>query len=173
MALKAALARRKPPPSCIHRSDRGLQYAAEAYRNTLETGRLIGSMGRRGNPYAKAESFMKTLKVEAVYPMAFENFDDVIEHLPHFIKEVYNRRRLHSALGYLSPSRHSADGQNCGLIFVRPQGAHSTSRTSSVPGGYFFDANQTAIVTIVLRLFLTGTTIGLRVAVPACEPTVR
>ncbi|WP_352522240.1 MULTISPECIES: integrase core domain-containing protein [Mesorhizobium] len=45
---------------------------------------LIGSMGRRGNPYdnAKAESFMKTLKLEAVYPMAFETFDDIAEHLP-------------------------------------------------------------------------------------------
>src|SRR5260370_36072743 len=98
-ALKAAIGARDPPRVCAHHSYRGSQYASDDYRAALQKHGLTGSMGRRGNPYdnAKAESFMKTLKVEAVYLVAYETFEALTAHLPPLLNELYNTRRLHSA----------------------------------------------------------------------------
>jgi transposase InsO family protein len=105
-ALDTALGARKPQPgSLIHHSDRGVQYASIAYRQRLADRDITISMSRPGNPFdnAKAESFMKTLKTEQINGQAFIDISDARRRIDSFIADVYNKDRLHSALGYQSP----------------------------------------------------------------------
>jgi transposase InsO family protein len=104
-ALRMAVTERQPGPGVIHHSDQGVQYASAEYTEGLKAHGFLISMSRRGNPYdnARMESFFKTLKQEEVYLYEYETIDDARARLPCFLEEVYNRKRLHSALGYVPP----------------------------------------------------------------------
>jgi len=110
-ALEMAIQTRKPPKGCIHHSDRGVQYASHAYVDLLKAHDFQISMSGKGNPYdnAKAESFMKTLKVEEVYLADYETFEEIIANLTCFFEAIYNRKRLHSSLGYMPPDEFEAE----------------------------------------------------------------
>jgi len=105
-ALRQAIVSRRPPRGCIHHSDRGVQYLCKDYIALLNEHSFAISNSAKGNPYHNAfvESFMKTLKQEEVYLANYETYLDVLEYLPVFIEQVYNEKRVHSAIGYLTPS---------------------------------------------------------------------
>ena len=109
-ALADALALRRPAPGLVHHSDQGVQYACRAYVELLESQGAVISMSRRGNPYdnARCESFLKTLKSEEVALRRYRDLADARASIGRFIDEIYNRRRLHSALGYRPPAEFEA-----------------------------------------------------------------
>jgi putative transposase len=104
-ALQMAIAQRRPSPSLIVHSDRGTQFASAAYRQTLAAHRLIASMSRRANCYDNAfiESFWSSLKYEVVYHRRFATRTEARSAIFDYIESFYNRTRLHSSLGYVSP----------------------------------------------------------------------
>ena len=128
-ALAHTLAERHPPPGLVHHSDRGVQYASEAYVTLLRTHHIIPSMSRPANPYdnASCESFMKTLKREEVYANTYRDLDHLRANIAAFIEPDDNRGRLHSALGYHSPEEfeHAASSATTAtgatMRFFRPR----------------------------------------------------
>lgn len=105
-ALRMALATRRIEPGLIHHSDRGVQYACRDYSGLLRKNGIAISMARAGNPYdnAQIESFIATLKREEVRLFEYQDIAEARSRIGHFIEDVYNRKRLHSALGYLPPA---------------------------------------------------------------------
>jgi len=105
-ALRMALKDRRPPQGLLHHSDRGSQYASHEYQALLAEHGIVSSMSRRGNCWdnAVAESFFASLKMELVYRSRWRTRDEARSALFEYIEVFYNRRRRHSALGYLSPA---------------------------------------------------------------------
>jgi transposase InsO family protein len=95
----------------VHHSDQGVQYASHDYVDCLKEHSILISMSRKGNPYdnAFAESFIKTLKVEEVYLNEYGTFEDAYSNIWRFIEKVYNKKRLHSSLGYRSPEQFEVE----------------------------------------------------------------
>jgi putative transposase len=114
-ALQQAIAMRQPAPGLVHHSDRGVQYASGEYAALLEKHQMVASMSRPGNPYdnARCERFMQTLKQEEIKASAYRDLQHLRENLGDFIERYYNRKRLHSALGYRTPEEFErAQSQN-------------------------------------------------------------
>lgn len=104
-ALAMAYFRRKPAAGLIAHSDRGVQYASQAYRTQLAQYRMVQSMSRKANCWDNApmESFFKTLKVERVHRYRYPTRAAARADIVNWIEGIYNLKRLHSALGYQSP----------------------------------------------------------------------
>jgi transposase InsO family protein len=90
---------------CIHHSDNGVQYASNLYVMKLDDLGMLPSMGEIGNSYdnAHAESLNKTIKNEEVWMNEYETFEMAYLNIENFIEEVYNKKRLHSSIGYVPP----------------------------------------------------------------------
>ena len=131
-ALDIAIAGRRPVPgSLIHHSDRGVQYACADYTARLAAHGIQASMSRIGNPYdnAKAERFMRTLKEEEIDGTVYRDVDDARLHIAGFIDQVYNRKRLHSALDYRPPVEYEETLSRS----TRPVPAASIAFTATCP----------------------------------------
>jgi transposase InsO family protein len=104
-ALRMALELRRPAPGLVHHSDRGSQYASGDYTDLLKANGCQISMSHKASPWENAgcESWMKTLKAEEVYRQEYRDLGELRASLEQFIDEIYNQKRLHSALGYRPP----------------------------------------------------------------------
>lgn len=109
-ALQDAYEAKKPKKGLLHHSDRGSQYASAAYRAQLEAYEWLPSMSRKGNCYdnASMESFHSILKKELIYCKRLKTKQQAYEEIYRYIEFFYNRKRIHGALGYLTPARFAA-----------------------------------------------------------------
>ena len=109
-ALAMAVGRRQPQAGLIHHSDRGSQYASQAYQQELSRHGITCSMSRRGDCWDNAvvESFFHSLKGECTSHKLYHTRNEAKQDLIDYIEMFYNSQRLHSYLGYMSPNQYEA-----------------------------------------------------------------
>ncbi len=119
-ALKNALEDRKPGPGLVHHSDRGVQYLNASYVATMRKYGIIASISRPANPgdNANCESFFRTLKREEIRTRGYADVEDLRAKMSRFIDSYYNRKRLHSALGYRSPAEFEKVAVSAGSVGI-------------------------------------------------------
>uniref|UniRef100_UPI00048839D6 IS3 family transposase n=1 Tax=Aneurinibacillus terranovensis TaxID=278991 RepID=UPI00048839D6 len=107
-ALDRAYDKKKPKGKVLHHSDRGSQYASKDYQDRLEQYNMIGSMSRKGNCYDNAciESFHSIIKKELIYLNKFKTREEAKKHIYEYIEFFYNRKRIHSSIGYFTPLQY-------------------------------------------------------------------
>jgi transposase InsO family protein len=127
-ALDRALAERSITPGVIHHSDQGVQYASKPYVEKLLAHGFRISMSRKASPWqnARAEAFMKTLKAEEVHLRQYRDLEEARSSIAHFLETIYNERRLHSSLGYVSPLAFEEQ--------ISSSGTHTGSESAEGPG---------------------------------------
>jgi transposase InsO family protein len=104
-ALRMAITRRRPPEGCLHHSGHGSQYASSVIGKTMRDHGIRPSMGSAGSPWdnAPTESLMGTIKSECVHAKTYRDREQAVLEIFEYMECFYNRLRLHSALGYMSP----------------------------------------------------------------------
>ena len=121
-ALKMAI-RTRNTEDLIHHSDKGRKYCSYDYVKLLESHNIKISMSAKASPYENAtiESFFRTLKVWKVYLWEYETYADIIERIPYFTQYVYNKKRLHSSIGYIPPEEleHIFIEKNSGKVYSK------------------------------------------------------
>jgi len=105
-AMKMAILHRDPDKGLIHHSDRGVQYAAQDFRDLLDDNKVVCSMSRKGNcrDNACVESFFGSLKSEWIKGKIYETYEDGEKDIFKYVEVFYNRKRRHASLGYVSPA---------------------------------------------------------------------
>ncbi len=104
-ALLKAIWNRKPKSGLIFHSDRGSQYASRDFKKILRNYQIVSSMSRKGNCWdnAVAESFFRTIKTELIYHCRYKTRNEAKKDIFEYIEVFYNRKRIHSSIGYISP----------------------------------------------------------------------